>query len=256
MLFRSAGLVAAAGAAGLGARVALIERGLLGGDCLNYGCVPSKAILSAGRAVGRIRAARRLGVEAGEPAVDFPTVMQRMRRLRSELSRHDSAERFRSLGVDVYLGEAAFVRPGQVQVAEQTLHYVRAVVAAGARPRILEAPGLSECGFRTNETIFSLTALPPRLAVVGAGPVGCELAQCFALLGSRVHLFTDGERILPRDDPQAAAVVQAAMTQDGVAMEPSSRLLRVERDGSHRTLVYERAGETRRLDVEIGRAHV
>src|SRR6266478_4170501 len=186
----TAGLVTAAGAAGLGATVALIERELLGGDCLNVGCVPSKALIRAARAAAQVRDAGQFGLRIPPGVqVDFPAVMQRMRRLRAGISQHDSAARFRSLGVDVYVGQAAFTGPDTVEVAGNSLRFRRAVIATGARAHRPPVPGLAEAGFLTNETVFALTEQPPRLAVIGAGPIGCQLAQAFARFGSRVHLL-------------------------------------------------------------------
>src|SRR5262245_47291742 len=193
----TAGLVCAAGAAGLGARVALIERHLLGGDCLNAGCVPSKSLLAA---------ARR--------GMEFPAAIQRLRRQRADLAKHDSADRFRSLGVDVYFGEGRFVRPDAVEVAGRTLTFRRAVIATGTRPARPALPGLCV----TNEEVFALTELPGRLTVVGAGPVGCELAQAFARFGSRVTLVARAGQVLPREDDDAATVVRAGLERDGVTL--------------------------------------
>lgn len=201
----TAGLVCAAGAAGLGARVALIERHFLGGDCLNAGCVPSKSLLAA---------ARR--------GHSFPDAMRRLRRQRAELAKHDSAERFRSLGVDVYFGEARFVRADAVVVEGRTLTFRRAVIATGTRPVRPSIAGAAAS--LTNEEIFTLTALPSRLTVVGAGPVGCELSQAFARFGADVTLVARAGQVLPREDDDAAAVVRAALLRDGVklAAEPGA----------------------------------
>lgn len=213
----TAGLVTAAIAAGLGARVALVERHLMGGDCLNVGCVPSKAVLRAARVWASARDAAAFGLTfpAGVER-DFGAAMARMRRLRAELSRVDSAERFAGLGVDVFLGEARFTGPDAVAVDDAVLRFARAAVCTGARAAAPPIPGLADAGCLTNETVFSLTALPPRLAVVGAGPVGCELAQAFARFGSEVTVVERSGRILPREDPDAAAVVEARMVRDGV----------------------------------------
>ena len=213
----TAGLVTAAIAAGLGARVALVERHLMGGDCLNVGCVPSKAVLRAARAWAAARdgAAFGLTFPAGVER-DFGAVMARMRRLRAELSRVDSAERFAGLGVDVFIGEARFTGPDAVAVGGATLRFARAAVCTGARAAAPPVPGLADAGHLTNETVFSLTALPPRLAVIGAGPIGCELAQAFARFGSEVTVIERSGRILPREDADAAAVVQARLARDGV----------------------------------------
>ncbi len=215
----TAGLVAAAGAAGLGARVALVEKHLMGGDCLNYGCVPSKALLRSARVAAQVRNSDVFGVRvSGEVRIDFPAVMERLRRLRASLSSSDSAQRFRSLGVDVFLGEGRFGGPETVEVAGKILRFRKAVIATGGRPRRPATPGLAEVGFQTNETIFALTELPPRLAVIGGGPIGCELAQAFARLGARVTLLHSHQQILPREDADAAERVERALRRDGVEM--------------------------------------
>jgi pyruvate/2-oxoglutarate dehydrogenase complex dihydrolipoamide dehydrogenase (E3) component len=213
----TAGLVSAVGAASLGGKVALVERHLLGGDCLNYGCVPSKTLIRAARAVADARAAGAFGIEGpAHPAVDFSAVMDRVRRVRAELSPTDSAARLRSLGVDVFLGDARFKSARAVAVDGALLRFSKAVLATGARAAHLPIPGLAETGYLTNETVFSLTELPRRLAVIGAGPLGCELAQAFARLGSLVTLLEAMPRILPREDDDAAARVEAALVRDGV----------------------------------------
>lgn len=197
------GLVTAAAAAGLGARVALVERHLMGGDCLNVGCVPSKAVIGAARTWN-----------PGQGS--FAGVMSRMRRLRALLAEGDSATRFRAIGVDVYFGTARFTSSRSVEVGGVPLRFHRAVIATGARPAVPEIPGLEASGFFTNESIFTLTELPDTLAVIGGGPIGCELAQAFQRLGSRVTLLGSSARILPRDDAEAARVVATSMTRDGV----------------------------------------
>ena len=179
----TAGLVTAAGAAGLGAKVALIERSLMGGDCLNVGCVPSKGVISAARATAAVRHAREFGVEIpNEVNVSFAEAMERMRRLRARISPNDSAKRFRELGVDVYFGQAQFADSNSVDVEGTRLSFKRAVIATGARAAAPPIPGLEFVEYLTNETLFSLTELPQRLGVIGAGPIGCEMAQAFALL--------------------------------------------------------------------------
>lgn len=215
----TAGLVTAAGAAGLGAKVALVEMHLLGGDCLNVGCVPSKALIRAGRAAASARAAAGFGVTLpGGVTVDFPGVMERMRRLRAEISPHDSAARFRELGVDVFIGSAKFSGPETVLVGDKALRFAKAVIATGARAAAPMLPGLNEVPYLTNETLFSLTELPERLGIIGAGPIGCEMAQAFARFGSEVFLVETAHGILPREDRDAAEVVQAALERDGVSL--------------------------------------
>lgn len=228
----TAGLVTAAGAAGLGAKVALIERELLGGDCLNVGCVPSKAIIRSARTVASVRAAHEFGVHvSGETHVDFSEVMMRMRRLRAKISPYDSARRFRDLGVDVFLGPASFRDTETVEVAGETLRFKRAVIATGGRPHSPPIEGLKDVSFLTNETIFSLTALPARLAVIGAGPVGCELAQCFARFGSDVWLVASQRGILPKEDRDAADIVRDQLIADGIHLLYGARQLKLQQEG-------------------------
>ena len=214
----TAGLVTAAGAAGLGAKVALIERDLMGGDCLNVGCVPSKALIRASRVAAEARRSGDYGVKlTGTVEPDFAAVMERLRRARAEISDEDSAERYtRELGVDVFLGEAKFTGGDAVEVGGTTLRFKKAVIATGARAVAPPIEGLEEAGYLTNETVFSLGACPPRLAVIGAGPIGCELAQAFQRLGSQVSLLEMGPHVLGREDADAARIVEQALVSDGM----------------------------------------
>ncbi len=257
----TAGLITAAGAAGLGAKVALVEREHLGGDCLNVGCVPSKALLRAARAVADVRDAGQYGVEVPPGTqVNFPAVMERMRRLRSEISPHDSAQRYRDeLGVDVFLGEGRFVDSDSVEVDGRHLRFRRAVIATGARAMPLPIPGLAEAGYLTNETVFSLTELPKRLAIIGAGPIGCEMAQAFARFGSQVTLLEVMPQILIREDKDAAALIQSALIRDGVSLVLGCQITGVERDGQDKVLHLEKDGRREEVRVDavllgVGRA--
>jgi pyruvate/2-oxoglutarate dehydrogenase complex dihydrolipoamide dehydrogenase (E3) component len=256
----TAGLVTAAGAAGLGAKVALVERDFLGGDCLNIGCVPSKALIRAARAYADVRDAGAYGVEVPPGTrVDFPAVMERMRRLRASISPNDSAQRYRGLGVDVFFGPARFASPDGVEVGGRTLRFHRAVIATGARAAKPDIPGLAEAGYLTNETVFSLTRLPRRLAVIGAGPIGCELAQAFARFGSEVTLIGNRPQIMPREDRDAAGLVATAMRHDGIDLLLGARTLRADRQGDETVLRLEQAGQARELRADavlvgVGRA--
>ncbi len=256
----TAGLVSALGAAGLGARVALVERALLGGDCLNHGCVPSKGVVRASRAAFDARGGVAFGVEAaGAPRVDFGAVMARMRRLRAGIAYNDSARRATSLGVDVFLGDGRFVGADALQVAGATLRFKRAVVATGARASAPPVPGLAEAGYRTNETIFTLTELPRRLAVVGAGPIGCELGQAFRRFGAEVTMVAADPRLLPREDPEASDVLRRQLESEGVRLVLGAKLGRVDRRGAERVLVVEKDGATvpvacDEILVAVGRA--
>jgi pyruvate/2-oxoglutarate dehydrogenase complex dihydrolipoamide dehydrogenase (E3) component len=251
----TAGLVSAAGAAGLGARVALVERALMGGDCLNVGCVPSKALLRCARAAADVRDAGGFGVCVPPGVrVDFPAVMERMRRLRADLSPTDSADRFRSLGVDVFLGQARFTARDAVEVGGKTLRFARAVIATGTRAAHPPIAGLEQAGFLTNETVFTLTELPRRLAVLGAGPVGCELAQAFARLGAEVTLLGDRPQLLPREDRDAAALVEKSLRRDGVRLLLGGKVVAVERRGAEKVLRIEggTAGEVTADEILVG----
>ena len=228
----TAGLVTAAGAAGLGARVALVERALMGGDCLNVGCVPSKGVIRAARAWQDAReASERFGGPAASGDGDFAAAMERMRAIRAAISHHDSAERFRGLGIDVFLGHGRFVAPDAVEVDGRRLRFRRAVVATGARAAAPPIEGLEAAGYLTNETVFDLRRRPRRLAVIGGGPIGCELAQAFARLGSEVTVLDMADRVLAREDRDAAAAVQRARAADGVSLELGVAIRRVERRG-------------------------
>ncbi|HSK74941.1 MAG TPA: mercuric reductase [Thermoanaerobaculia bacterium] len=247
----TAGLVSAAGAAGLGAKVAIIERNLMGGDCLNVGCVPSKGVIRASRAWQDARQAHaRFGGPAVNGAEDFGAAMERMRRLRAGISHVDSAPRFQGLGVDVFLGEGRFVSPDTVEVDGKRLRFRRAVVATGGRAAEPPIPGLAEAGYRTNETIFNLTELPKRLAVIGGGPIGCEMSQSFSRFGSRVtHLVQEGH-VLAREDADAAGIVQKAMIQDGVQFEFGVKVVEARRRGAEKVVVFERGGERHEVVVD------
>ncbi len=255
----TAGLVTAAGAAGLGAKVALIERSMLGGDCLNVGCVPSKGVISAARVAHTVGNAQRFGITTpGGVEIDFSAAMRRMRRLRARISNNDSARRFRDLGIDVFLGNASFCGSDSVQVGDQTLRFKRAVIASGARAAAPPVPGLDGVAYLTNESVFSLTERPERLGVIGAGPIGCELAQAFARLGSQVLLVESEHGILPREDRQAAEIVQKSLLNDGVKLLCCGRDLKIDGHDGIRLRVesHEQAYDERvdKLLVAVGRA--
>jgi pyruvate/2-oxoglutarate dehydrogenase complex dihydrolipoamide dehydrogenase (E3) component/uncharacterized membrane protein YdjX (TVP38/TMEM64 family) len=255
----TAGLVSAAGAAKLGAKVALIERNLMGGDCLNVGCVPSKAVIRAARAVFDSRNVAEFGVPSNSQSdMNFTAAMERMRRLRAEISAHDSADRFRKLGVDVYIGNGRFVGSSTIKVDGNRLEFSRAVIATGARAAELPIAGLADAGYYTNETIFTLTELPRRMVVIGAGPVGCELAQCFQRFGCQVTVITNGAQILPKEDDDAAAVVRQQMSQDGVRIVTRGVIRGVSSNGSGKRVSVETDGTSREVEcdailVSVGR---
>ena len=224
-----AGLVAAIGAAGLGAKVALVEKHLMGGDCLNVGCVPSKALVAAGKAAARVRDAGRFGVRVPDGVeVDFPAVMERLRRIRADISHHDSAHRFTELGVDVFIGAGQFTGGRTFEIDGRTIEFSKACIATGARAAAPKVDGLADVPYLTNETIFTLTELPRRIAFIGAGPIGCELSQAFRRFGSESVLVTSTRGLLPKEDRDAAEVVQRALERDGVDIRGGARDLHVE----------------------------
>ena len=249
----TAGLVTAAGAAGLGAKVALIEKHLLGGDCLNVGCVPSKGVISAGRAARAIREAAKFGVTIeGEVKIDFAKAMNQMRETRAEISHHDSADRFSDLGVDVFFGDACFVDDETISIDGQEIKFSSAVIATGSRAVVPPIEGLADVDYLTNETIFSLTELPERMAVVGGGAIGGEMAQAFAQLGSKVTLIQSSAQILTNDDPEAAEVVAKSMESDGVEILYNSRAKRAVQsgDGSITVTIESENGSSQELTVD------
>jgi pyruvate/2-oxoglutarate dehydrogenase complex dihydrolipoamide dehydrogenase (E3) component len=256
----TAGLVTAAGSAGLGARVALVEHHLLGGDCLNVGCVPSKSLIRSSRIIHEIRLARYHGITVPDAVeVDFAKVMERMRSIRAEISPHDSAKRLQSLGVDVFLGHARFTGPDTIRVAGKTLSFKKAVIATGARALHPKIKGLSEAGFLTNETVFSLTERPPRLAVMGGGPLGCEMAQLFQRLGSQIFLFHKNDHILDREDSDAAEIVQKRLVKEGVSLMLNCDPYGIEFHNKEKIIHFEMRGERNSIPVDeilvgVGRA--
>jgi pyruvate/2-oxoglutarate dehydrogenase complex dihydrolipoamide dehydrogenase (E3) component len=244
----TAGIISALGTAGLGGRAALVERGLLGGDCLNYGCVPSKALLRAARAVYQLSLGDQYGFRLpGTPQCDFAAIVERMRRLRARISQHDSARRFQAESVDVYFGEAHFTAPNRIVVGDRELTFRRAVIATGGRPLVPEIPGVESLDCLTNETVFSLSELPRRLIVIGGGPVGCELAQAFRRFGSDVHLVHRGESLLPKEEPEAGRLVQAQFEREGIHLHLGWNTASAEKVGDSKGLVIERRGEKKKL---------
>jgi pyruvate/2-oxoglutarate dehydrogenase complex dihydrolipoamide dehydrogenase (E3) component len=251
----TAGLIGALGAAGLGGRVALIERHLLGGDCLNWGCVPSKSIIRSARTIAELRRATEMGIGVPDGIeIDFGAIMTRMRSLRAEISDDDSIQRLTRDGVEVFLGEARFSGPDTVEVFDgqerQILHFAKALIATGGRARTLPVPGLTEAGYLTNETLFQLTALPRRLAVIGGGPIGAEMAQAFARFGSQVTMFIKDDHFLPREDRDAAAIVQRVFEREGVQLICDASLEEVPQEGGARILHYTLDGRPATLAVD------
>lgn len=212
------GLVTAAGSKGLGARVCLIERAFLGGDCLNNGCVPSKAFLRSCNVVHSAKTASKFGVEIqGEIKVDFPAIMKRMKQIRADISDNDSAQRFsKNMGVDLYLGHAKFTGDHNVEINGKVISFTKACVATGGRPNIPDIEGLKDVKYYTSDNIFNLTEQPKKMLIVGAGPIGCELGQGFARLGTNVTIISSGSSFLAQEDADCSIYLQEQMKQDGV----------------------------------------
>ncbi|MYG53722.1 MAG: dihydrolipoamide dehydrogenase, partial [Rhodospirillaceae bacterium] len=238
----AAGLSVAAGCAQLGARTVLVERGAMGGDCLNTGCVPSKAMLAAGHAAEVVRTAGRFGVTAAAPEIDFAAVHRHVHGVIAAIAPIDSVERFRALGVNVIQGSARFTGPDALEVDGRRITAKRFVVATGSKAVAPPVPGLAEAPYLTNETVFDLTECPEHLLVMGGGPIGCELAQAHRRLGAKVTIV-EMFSILGRDDPEAADVVRRQLKAEGVEILEGARAERVEaRDGGI-ALTVSRDGE-------------
>src|SRR5438552_1805220 len=213
----TAGLVTAAGTAGLGGRVALIERNLMGGDCLNFGCVPSKALISSARVIQQIRESEKWGLDRQQPEFVFEKVFERMRARRARIAPKDSQERFESLGVNVFHGEARFVSPHEVEVNGQKLCARKFVIATGSRAVIPKIEGIDEVPYFTNETIFDeLKEKPESMIVLGGGPIGCELAQTFRRLAVQVTIVQRDDQLLPREDRDVAEFLERRLIKEGV----------------------------------------
>jgi pyruvate/2-oxoglutarate dehydrogenase complex dihydrolipoamide dehydrogenase (E3) component/uncharacterized membrane protein YdjX (TVP38/TMEM64 family) len=254
----SAGLVTSYIAAAVKAKVALIERHRMGGDCLNTGCVPSKALIRTARLLADARRAERFGVRAMRADFDFAAAMERVQQVIAKVEPHDSVERYSGLGVDCIPGDARLIDPWTVEVAGRRITARNLVIATGARPTVPALPGLDTVDYLTSDTVWNLRMQPRRLLVLGGGPIGCELGQCFARLGCAVTLVQRNARLLPKEDPDASETVRAAMAHEGIEIALGAEALRVERDGGGGRLIVrqdgaERAIEFDRLLLALGR---
>lgn len=252
----SAGLVASYIAAAVRARVTLVEREKMGGDCLNTGCVPSKALIRAAKSAVEVRHASRFGIEVDEPRINFQKVMGHVQDAIREVEPHDSPERYEGLGVEVVKGEAVLVDPWRVRIGEHELTTRHVIIASGARPRIPPLPGIDEITVLTSDNLWQLSALPERLVVLGGGPIGCELGQSFARLGSGVSLVEMGDQLMPREDRDIADLVRQGLSDDGVELHLSTRALKVVphggADGRHSLEVeITESGNTRTASIEF-----
>lgn len=233
------GLIIASVASQLGLRVTLVEASdRLGGDCLHYGCVPSKALIHAAKVADLMRRAPEYGLPACTAEVDLAAVNERVRAVIDRIQEHDDPERFRGYGCEVLFGTARFTGPDTIEVGGEPVAGRRFVIATGSRPAVPPLEGLAEAGYLTNEQVFSLESLPPRLAVLGGGPIGVELAQAYARLGSRVTLLQRGPTLLPREDPEAARLLAEVLAAEGMDVVTGAEPLRVERREDGRVIHY------------------
>ncbi|HET7231335.1 MAG TPA: mercuric reductase [Longimicrobium sp.] len=247
----TAGLVSSAVSAGIGARTALIEQHKLGGECLWTGCVPSKALIRSASVLHTLRHAADYGIQAGGRA-NFARVMERVHAIIHQIEPHDSPERFRAMGVDVIQGRARFVSPEHAEVDGRRIQSKRWIIATGSRTAIPPIPGLEEAGYLTHETIWALRELPESLLVLGAGPIGIEMAQAFSRLGSRVTVAGSATQVLQREDPEIAAVLHRQLQREGITLHLGSELIgvRVE-DGAKIATLSSPAGQTELRAAEI-----
>lgn len=246
----SAGLVSAYIAATINAKVALIERHKMGGDCLNTGCVPSKALLRSARLMADARNSERYGIAKVNAELDFADVMQRVHKAIAKIAPHDSIERYSELGVDVIKGEARIVSPWEVEVDGQRYTARSLIIATGAQARVPDIEGLDSVDFRTSDTLWEIRELPKKLVVIGGGPIGCELAQAFARLGSKVTLVQKGSRLLPREDADASKIIEDRFAEEGIDVVTDCEAVRIDGDKAGGTVVGKRDGTEVKFDFD------
>jgi pyruvate/2-oxoglutarate dehydrogenase complex dihydrolipoamide dehydrogenase (E3) component len=251
------GMTAASIARSFDAKVALVENVHFGGECLNVGCIPSKALIRSSRVAAEVRNAHEYGIEIPKGwKVDFKSIMQRVYRCQATLSPHDAVEHFKKLGADVFLGPGRFIGPNKIEVRNQVIHFKKAFIVTGTNPIPLNIPGLEKSGYLTNQNVFELSYLPPRLAFIGGGPISCELSQAFLRFGSEVTLVTGGPTLLPRDETIAAERLQKVFEKEGMRIVTQSQVRRVENRGKQKILHLDPKSELIIVDdifVAIGR---
>lgn len=246
----SAGLTIASGAASFGARVALIEKDKMGGDCLNYGCVPTKALIRSAFVAQTVRQSKKYGIKTNGVEVDFPAVVARMRQVIAKMAEQDSPDRFRRMGVDVLLGDAEFQSANEMRIGDQAISSKKIVIASGSRAAVPAIAGLSEAGFITNVEALKLETLPKSFAILGGGPIGLEFAQVFARLGSTVTVIEMSPQLLPREDTEAVAVVQRALVTEGIRFMLGSTVVQVKKREHGKVVVAESDGEKVEVECE------
>jgi len=250
------GMTAAVLASNFNLKIALIEKHHMGGECLIAGCIPSKALLRSSRTVNEFLHANEMGVSVKEWEVNFPKIMERVRNLRSSVGRFDEVTNFQKMGIDVFLGNGEFTSPEELKVDHQTLRFKKAILATGTEPAVLDIPGLKEAGFLTNQTVFNLTSLPKRLAMIGAGPLSCELSQAFNRFGSQVTIITHGPSILSHEDDTAREMLQEVFENEGIRFFFSTNVKKIEKKGKEKVLTFENMRKSLAVDeilMAVGR---
>lgn len=246
----SAGLTSAYIGAAVKAKVALIERRRMGGDCLNTGCVPSKALIRSAKILSYIKRHKEFGIRTAEASFDFAEIMERVQGVIRKVAPHDSVERYTVLGADCFIGEANIVSPHEVRVNGKTLTTNNIIIATGARPTIPPIPGLNKVDYLTTDTIWDLRVLPRDLMVVGGGPIGCELAQCFACFGSKVTLVEMLQDVLVREDEDVSQFVRQRFIRDGIDVRINTRCKEVVAESGKRFMVVETGGKSERIEFD------
>ncbi|MCU7835043.1 MAG: FAD-dependent oxidoreductase [gamma proteobacterium symbiont of Taylorina sp.] len=246
----SGGLVSAYIAAAVKAKVTLIEKHKMGGDCLNTGCVPSKALIKSAKLLHQMKHAEKLGIKSAQAEFDFADVMDRVQQVIKEIEPHDSIDRYSQLGVNVIQGEAKIISPYTVEVNGQILTTKNIIIATGARPFVPHMPGLENIDYLTSDNLWQCRELPERLLILGAGPIGCELAQAFARLGSKVTQVQRGERIMPREDPEFSALVMASFQRDSIQFKLKHAAKEIIIENNRKYLLCETEGEPVRIEFD------
>ena len=239
----SAGLVVASGAAGLKAKVALIEKDKMGGDCLNYGCIPSKTLLKSGHVANVIQNAANFGINTNNPTIDIAKITQRIKNVISDIAPHDSKKRYEGLGVTVYTGLAKFVNKHEIAINGEIISAANIVIATGSYPVVPKIPGLDQVNYYTNETIFDIKVLPQKLIVLGAGPIGCELGQAFANLNSEVTLVDMAPTLFSKDEPEVSAIMQQQFKKDRIKLALASKIIAIDQKDQTIAVTIEKAGQ-------------
>lgn len=255
----SAGLVSAYIAAAVKAKVALIEKHRMGGDCLYTGCVPSKALIRSTKILSYIKRHKEFGIKSAEAEFDFAEIMERVQKVIAKVEPHDSIKRYTGLGVDCITGEAKILSPHEIQVNGKTLTAKNIIVATGARPAVPPIPGLDKISFLTTDNLWDLRELPQRLVIAGGGPIGCEIAQCFARLGSRVTLVEMLPDILIREDPEISQSIRKRFTEEGIDVRINSKCKEVVVEDGKKFMLVEKDGATEKVEfdqvlIAVGRA--